>query len=96
MVGTLGAVVAIVAAIIVVVAIVYFSLVLRRGRALGTRGLVQRSRLACPKCHGAFDYDWVPGASISAVRLGTSRYMACPLCGKWSVFDVYDTMVGRS
>ncbi|HTW39391.1 MAG TPA: hypothetical protein VMF04_00820 [Thermoplasmata archaeon] len=45
-------------------------------------------RLRCPKCGGTFDYEFVPGASFSAVRLGTSRYLRCPLCQKFSVFSL--------
>lgn len=77
------------------VAAVLFALVLRRGRARGTRGFGQRSHLRCPKCGHEFDYDWVPGASLTAVRLGTARYLACPQCRRWSVFDVYGTLVAR-
>jgi hypothetical protein len=87
--------VAAVSALVVVLAI-WLSLVARRGRAVGTRGLVQRSRLTCPRCHETFNYDWVPGGSFTSVRLGKGRYMACPLCQKWSYFDIYDTMVART
>lgn len=45
-------------------------------------------RLTCPKCGQPFDYDYIPGASTSAIRLGGSRYMACPLCGKFSTFPI--------
>jgi hypothetical protein len=44
--------------------------------------------LKCPKCGGEFDYEFVPGASLTAIRLGTSRYMRCPLCHKFSVFSL--------
>lgn len=80
---------------VVVVAVIFYTLILRRGRGLGTPGLVQRSRLTCPECHREFDYDWVPGGSFTAVRLGTGRYMACPLCQKWSYFNIYNTMITR-
>ncbi len=80
---------------LILVAIILYILVLTRGRQLGTRGLVQRSRLVCPKCERSFDYDWVPGISFTAVRLGPRRYMACPLCHRWSLFDVYGNMVRR-
>jgi formate dehydrogenase maturation protein FdhE len=50
--------------------------------------IVRRSRLVCPKCGGTFDYDWVPGASLTSFRLMGKRYMACPLCHRWSTFDV--------
>ncbi len=53
------------------------------------------SRLTCPKCGKTFDYQWLPGGSFSAVRLGTKRYMKCPLCGKWSTFDIVSTIVPR-
>jgi hypothetical protein len=79
----------------VAIAVAVWAIVLRRGRLLGTKGFMQRSRLTCPKCHQPFDYDWVPGASLTSVRLGLSRYMACPLCHKWSVFNVYDSLVAR-
>lgn len=75
--------------IVLIALVVFFYLrVYRRNQVLGTPGLVTRVRLVCPKCHQTFDYDFVPGAAVSAVRLGTSRYMACPLCHKWSMFDM--------
>ena len=49
------------------------------------------SMLACPKCGRSFEYKWVPLASFSAVRLGTSRYLQCPLCKEWSTFDIRGT-----
>jgi hypothetical protein len=78
------------------IAVVFWVFILLRGRRVGTKGFVQRSRLTCPKCHKEFDYDWVPGGSVASVRLGMSRYMVCPLCHKWSVFNVYDTLVQRT
>lgn len=80
---------------LVLIAVIIYGFILRRGHQLGTRGLVQRSRLTCSKCGREFDYDWAPGASLTAVRLGTGRYMACPLCHKWSYFNLYDTMTAR-
>ena len=82
-------------AVLLVVAVAVWTLSYAKGRRLGSRGAVLRSRLSCPKCGQAFDYDWVPGASVSAVRLGTHRYLACPQCGKWSTFDVYGSMIRR-
>ncbi len=73
---------------LVVLLVLFYGYVYRRNRALGAPGLVSRVRLVCPKCRQTFDYDFVPGASISAVRLGTSRYMACPRCRRWSIFDM--------
>ncbi len=77
--------------VVIVLLVVFYLYVLRRNRAEGSGGLVTRSRLTCPKCHQTFDYDYVPGASLTALRLGTSRYMACPLCGRWSTFDLAST-----
>jgi hypothetical protein len=74
--------------ILVVLLVLFYSRAYRRNRALGTPGLVSRVRLVCPKCDRTFDYDFVPGAALAAVRLGTSRYMACPLCHRWSLFDM--------
>jgi hypothetical protein len=87
---------ALVTAVIVAVAVYFFVIILRRSRRVGNTGIIQRSHLKCPKCHREFDYDWIPGASLTAVRLGTQRYMACPLCRKWSLFDIYTTMVART
>jgi hypothetical protein len=74
--------------VIVLIAALLLWIARRRNARTGERGFVQRSRLTCPKCHGTFDYEWVPGAALTAVRLGNARYMACPLCRKWSTFDV--------
>jgi hypothetical protein len=49
------------------------------------------SVLTCPECHGTFEYNWVPLASFSAVRLGKVRYLECPLCHKWSSLNIWDT-----
>jgi hypothetical protein len=84
-----------VAALLIAILAVFYVLTLRRGRRLGTRGLVQRSRLTCPRCHQEFDYDFVPGASFSAIRLGKGRYMACPLCHQWGYFDLSATRIAR-
>ena len=45
-------------------------------------------RLRCPNCQGEFDYELVPGGSFTAVRLGSSRYMRCPLCHRFGLFDL--------
>ena len=87
MVGLLFPVVAVV--VIVVLGAFLYWIASRRNARTGAQGFVQRSRLTCPKCHRTFDYEWVPGAALTAVRLGRERYMACPLCHHWSRFDVY-------
>jgi hypothetical protein len=88
----------VVGVIVVVVAVVVLPYLLSssRNRRVGGRGFVQESRLTCPKCHRPFDYRWIPGAALTAVRLGKSRYMACPLCHKWSTFDVWDSPPPRT
>lgn len=82
--------IAVLVAIVLVAVLVGFcaSWLLWRYRRTGSTGLVQRSRLTCRKCGGVFDLDWVPGAALTAVRLGSSRYLACPLRHKWSVFGI--------
>ena len=77
------------AVVLVVVLLLYYLLWAPRSGYSG--GLTQRSRLRCPKCGQTFDYDWIPGAALTAVRLGNSRYMACPLCGHWSTFNILET-----
>jgi RNA polymerase subunit RPABC4/transcription elongation factor Spt4 len=57
------------------------------------RGLHYTSRLTCPKCGKQFNYEWVPGGSFSAVRLGNKRYLQCPNCHQWSTFEVWDNRI---
>jgi hypothetical protein len=66
----------------------YLAWVLAVNRRAGISGLYRRLRLTCPKCAGSFDYDLVPGGSFTAVRLGTRRYLRCPLCHRASVFPM--------
>lgn len=54
------------------------------------------STLTCPKCKSTFEYKWVPLASFSSVRLGTSRYLQCPICHDWSTFNILATRNGTS
>jgi hypothetical protein len=75
-----------IAAVAVVVAVILYVVVPRYGPHY-------TSRLTCPNCKETFDYNWVPGGSFSAVRLGKSRYLSCPRCGKWSIFDIMATRV---
>jgi hypothetical protein len=78
------------AVIVVATALLLYALARTRNRRTGGHGFVQHSRLTCPRCRQVFDYDWVPGGALTAVRLGRARYMACPLCHKWSMFNVWD------
>jgi len=50
--------------------------------------LSQTRRLVCPKCKGTFDYEFLPGGSLTAIRLGNSRYMRCPICQKFALFNL--------
>jgi len=81
---------------VVLFLVVFYIHILRRGRRIGTRGVFQRSRLTCSKCGTTFDFDWFPGGSFTAVRLGKVRYMSCPVCHRWSTFNIYDTMIART
>ena len=78
-------------AIVVAAVVSYLTWAVLANRRRGIRGLVRTVHLACPKCRASYDYDFVPGASITSLRLGRSRYMACPFCHKWSVFRVSET-----
>ena len=51
------------------------------------------SHLKCEKCGTEFDYAWIPGISFTSVSLGPSRWFRCPVCRKFSVFDIWDTRV---
>ncbi|MHB8352402.1 MAG: hypothetical protein ACYDFT_06945 [Thermoplasmata archaeon] len=89
MVGYLGLSIGIGA--IVVLIVVLFVMMRRLNQKTGPTGLVRHSRLTCPKCGRTFDFEWMPFGSVSAFRLGNGkRYMACPICTKWSTFDLLD------
>ncbi|MGB9125043.1 MAG: hypothetical protein WA833_09175 [Nitrosotalea sp.] len=60
---------------------------------LPSKGYGYLSRLTCTKCSHTFDYRWLPGGSFTAIRLGNRRYMRCPSCHKWSMFNVWSTRV---
>lgn len=96
MVGFIGAIGLGIAVALVVILVVYYGLVARRNSRLGSPGLAQRSRLTCSKCHQTFDYDYIPGASVTAIRLGAGRYMSCPLCHKMGYFDLRGTQIPRT
>ncbi len=84
-----------IAVVVLALVVGFYAWTYRRNRQLGSPGIVSRSRLTCPKCHQVFDYDYMPGASFTALRLGRSRYMACPLCQKWSTFDLSEERLAR-
>jgi len=77
------------AIILLIIIVVVWWLARGRSRGVpGTAGVVRENTLVCPKCNKQFDYQFVPGASFASLRLGRSRYMKCPLCGKWSVIKI--------
>jgi DNA-directed RNA polymerase subunit RPC12/RpoP len=51
------------------------------------------AHLKCPKCTQEFDYEVDVASSLRSLHLGGSRYMACPSCGRWSVFAVRANLV---
>lgn len=81
-------IVVVIIAVILVTSFVIF-------RVLPSKGYGYLSRLTCTKCSHTFDYRWIPGgsASFTVIRLGKKRYMRCPSCHKWSMFDVWSTRV---
>jgi hypothetical protein len=44
--------------------------------------------LRCPKCQFSFHYEYYPGVSLTAVRLGGSRLFRCPHCNQWATFPL--------
>lgn len=81
---------AIIGVVILLVVIVFMAFA-RRGGVGG--GVVQMAHLKCPKCNSEFDYSYIPGASFTSVRLGESRLIRCPVCHKWSMFNIWKTRV---
>ena len=77
--------------IIIGVLVVIIFLALSRSKP-GT-GVVQLSHLKCTKCNSEFDYAWIPGGSVTSIRLGNSRLTRCPVCKRWSLFNIWDTRV---
>lgn len=47
-----------------------------------------KTKLICPKCKETFNYEFIPGASLYSIKLGNYRYMKCPKCKKWSIFNI--------
>jgi hypothetical protein len=42
----------------------------------------------CYKCSYKFNYEWIPGASLHSIRLGTKRIFRCPNCKILQKFDL--------
>lgn len=96
MVGVIAAVGIGVAVVVLLLLVLFYYLQAKRNAGLGSPGIASRVRLTCPKCQRTFDFDYIPGASVTALRLGTGRYMACPLCHKFSVFEFRGHQVART
>jgi len=54
----------------------------KTGHAYGYSGMGGDTVVRCSQGH-LFTTLWVPGASLKAVRLGSTRYQRCPVCQKW-------------
>jgi uncharacterized C2H2 Zn-finger protein len=76
--------------VVIIIVIIFILFYARRGEL---SGLTMLSHLKCPKCNSEFDYEYIPGASMTSLRLGGSRYLQCPVCHKWSVFNLRKTRV---
>jgi hypothetical protein len=46
------------------------------------------SIVECPHCHYKFNYEFIPGASIYSIRLGTQRLFRCPHCKELHRFSI--------
>jgi len=53
------------------------------------------SRLICPSCKKAFNFHWVPGATLTSLRYGNRRRLKCPYCRQVNTFDIATTRVSR-
>lgn len=47
-----------------------------------------RTKVKCPKCKKTFEYVFIPGGSLTSMRLGRYRYMQCMRCKKYANFDL--------
>ena len=86
-----GAIIGVIGPTILVTAIII--ILLRYQKSGRSSGVVQLSHVQCPKCGREFDYEWIPMASFTAIRLFHSRFFACPICGNFASFNVWDTRV---
>ena len=46
------------------------------------------SIVECPHCHYRFNYEFIPGASFAAIRLGPVRIFKCPNCKELHNFRI--------
>jgi len=54
------------------------------------------SKLICPECRKAFNFHWVPGATLTSLRYGNRRRLKCPYCGQVNTFEIAKTRVNQS
>ena len=47
------------------------------------------TKVECPRCKKTFQHTFIPGGSLTSVRLGRYRYMKCLRCKKYSKFDLF-------
>jgi len=47
------------------------------------------TKVECPRCKKTFQHTFIPGGSLTSVRLGRYRYMKCLKCKKYSKFDLF-------
>lgn len=78
--------------IVIIVAAAILVVTVPRRMARSSR-IAPLSHLKCTKCGAEFDYAWIPLASLTSVRLVKWRCFVCPVCRKWSVFNIWDTRV---
>ncbi len=53
------------------------------------------SRLTCQNCKRAFNYHWVPGATLTSLRYGNSRRLRCPYCNQPAKYNIAKTRVTK-
>ncbi len=46
------------------------------------------SIVECPHCHYRFNYEFIPGASFTSIRLGPARIFKCPNCKELHKFYI--------
>ena len=46
------------------------------------------SIVECPHCHYKFNYEFIPGASFTSIRLGPARIFKCPNCKELHKFNI--------
>jgi phage FluMu protein Com len=51
------------------------------------------SKLVCPNCKKAFNFHWIPGATLTSLRYGNRRRLKCPYCSQVNTFDIASTRV---